>query len=165
MTKHGVLFTFALLALVAAGCGSSGSAAGGNPAATGAPPSGVVTHPPAAPIARHRPPDAEMMAALRAWAAFPVNVRPRALVLTSDPVSAPSRGFLTTDLKEAFLSGAFVDPAAFPAGPAWAGGYPVVGARDALAVMRAEGSPANGAPAPPTPLPITVVRWCDAILD
>ncbi len=159
MTKHRVLFTFAVLALVAAGCGSSGSVAAGNPAATRQSTSQVVTHPPATRIARHRPPDAEMMAALRAWEAFPVDVRPRPLVLTSDPVSAPSGGFLTTDLKEAFLSGAFVDPAVFPAGPARAGGDPVVGARGALAVMRAEGSPANGAPAPPTPLRITMVRF------
>lgn len=150
---------FALLALVVAGCGSSGSVARGNPVTTRVPPSGAATLPPATRIARHRRPDPELMVALRAWAAFPVNVRPRALVLTSDPVTAPSRGFLTTELKEAFLSGAFLDPAVFPAGPARAGGYPVVGARDALAVLRAEGSPANGAPAPPIPLPITGVRF------
>jgi hypothetical protein len=101
----------------------------------------------------------EMQAALRAWSAFPVTASPRPLVLTSDPVSAPARGFSTNDAKEAFLTGVFTAPAAFPAGPQRADGYPVVTAEEALAVLRAEGTPASGAPRPPTPLVITTIRF------
>jgi hypothetical protein len=100
-----------------------------------------------------------MRAALEAWSTFPVNATPRPLVLTTDPVSAPASGFRTTDAKEAFLSGAFVAPSALPAGPQHADGYPVVSAAQAFATMRAEGSPAVGAPRPPTPLVITDVRF------
>src|SRR5436190_4253030 len=96
--------------------------------------------------------------ALRAWATFPVNASVRALVLTSDRVSAPAFGFPTVDAKEAFLTGLFITPSALPLGPRQADGYPVVTASNALAVMRAEGTPAGGAPRPPTPLVITSVH-------
>jgi hypothetical protein len=101
----------------------------------------------------------DMHAALQAWATFPVNASPRPLVLTTDPVSAPARGFRTVDAKEAFLSGAFTAPAVLPSGPRHAAGYPVTTAADAFALLRAEGTPAGGAPRPPTPLVITGVRF------
>jgi hypothetical protein len=79
-------------------------------------------------------------------------------VLTSDPVSAPAGGFRTDGDKEAFLSGAFVAPANLPSGPQSADGYPVMSAAQALAVMRAEGSPAGGSVRPPSPLMITAIN-------
>jgi hypothetical protein len=100
-----------------------------------------------------------MRVALRAWATFPVNASPRQLVLTTDPVSAPARGFRTDDAKEAFLSGAFIASGTLPSGPQHAAGYPVLTATQALAVMRAEGTPAGGAPRPPNPLVITGIRF------
>jgi len=101
----------------------------------------------------------EMRAALDAWASFPINASVRPLVLTADPVSAPASGFRTVDAKEAFLTGLFSAPAAVPSGPQQADGFPVISAAQALAVMRAEGTPAGGAPRPPTPLVITSVRF------
>ena len=100
-----------------------------------------------------------LRAALLAWSAFPVDAVPRPLVLLDDPVTAPASGFATDDAKEAFLSGAFVTPATLPSGPQAAAGYSVISAADALGVMRSEGTPASNAPAPPTPLVITAVRF------
>jgi hypothetical protein len=101
----------------------------------------------------------EMRAALDAWASFPIDASVRPLVLTADPVSAPASGFRTVDAKEAFLTGLFTAPDAVPSGPQEADGFPVISAAQALAVMRAEGTPAGGAPRPPTPLVITGVRF------
>jgi hypothetical protein len=106
-----------------------------------------------------------MRAALDAWATFPVDASVRPVVLTSDPVSNPASGFRTTDAKEAFLTGLFTAPSTLPVGPADAGGYPVVGAADALAMMRAEGTPAIGAPRAPAPLVITDVRFGDSSFE
>jgi hypothetical protein len=100
----------------------------------------------------------QLQAALDAWSTFPVDASPRPLILTSDPVSAPASGFRTGDDKEAFLSGAFAAPATLPSGPQNAAGYPVIGAAQALAAMRAEGSSAIGAIRPPSPLVITAVN-------
>jgi hypothetical protein len=100
----------------------------------------------------------QLEAALEAWATFPVHASPRPLILTSDPVSAPAGGFRTGDDKEAFVSGAFAARATLPPGPQNAAGYPVTSAAQALAVMRAEGSPAIGAIRPPSPLVITAIR-------
>jgi hypothetical protein len=97
--------------------------------------------------------------ALRAWDSFPVAASPRPLVMTSDVVSAPALGFPSVETKEAFLTGLFVAPGPLPAGPAEADGYRVLSATDALAVMRAEGSPAAGAPYVPAPLHITNVGF------
>ena len=101
----------------------------------------------------------EMRAALDAWASFPINASVRPLVLTSDPVSAPTSGFRTVDAKDAFLTGLFIAPDAIPSGPQQAEGFPVISAAQALAAMRAEGTAAGGAPHPPTPLVITSVRF------
>ncbi len=100
----------------------------------------------------------QLRSALRAWANFPVHASPRPLVLMASPVSAPSTGFPTEDAKEAFLSGALEAPGQLPAGPPESEGYPVVSAVEALATIRSEGSPALGAPEPPTPLVIGEVR-------
>ncbi len=104
----------------------------------------------------------EMRAALEAWSAFPIHAAPRPLVVLDDPVSAPASGFTTNDAKEAFLSGAFVAPATLLSGPLAAARYPGLSAADALGLMRSEGTPAGGAPAPPTPLVITTVRFDSA---
>jgi hypothetical protein len=101
----------------------------------------------------------EMGEAVDAWATFPVNASPRPIVLTSDPVSAPDTGFATDDAKEAFASGAFVAPRAYPTGPTESDGLPVASAADAFTTMRNEGTPASGAPTPPTPLVVTNVRF------
>ncbi len=105
------------------------------------------------------PPEAvaQLRSALDAWAKFPVDGSPRPFVLTSDPVSAPASGFRTVDAKEAFLTGLFVAPPNLPTGPGRAGGYPARTSAQALATMRDEGTPALGAPRPPTPLRITRV--------
>ncbi|HEY7440078.1 MAG TPA: hypothetical protein VIC35_11860 [Acidimicrobiia bacterium] len=100
-----------------------------------------------------------MRAALEAWASFPVKAAVRPLVLISDPVSAPAFGFATVDAKEAFLAGVFVAPSSFPPGPRQAESFPLITAEQALALMRAEGTPAGGAPRAPTPLVITGVRF------
>jgi hypothetical protein len=100
-----------------------------------------------------------MRAALDAWASFPINAPVRPLVLTADPVSAPASGFRTVDAKEAFLSGLFVAPDAVPSRPQQAEGFPVMSAAQALEVMRGEGTPAGGAPRPPTPLVIASIRF------
>ncbi len=101
-----------------------------------------------------------MRTALGKWAKFPADTSHRPLVLTSDPVSGPAYGFRTDGAKEAFLTGLFVAPAVLPSGPQAAGGYPVVSAAQALAAMRAEGTPAgSGNLNQPTPLVITGVRF------
>lgn len=103
-----------------------------------------------------------MRAALGAWSAFPIEASPRPLVLLDDPVTAPRSGFVTTDAKEAFLSGAFVASIVLPTGPPSADGLPVISADQALEAMRAEGTPASNAPSPPTPLTITGARFGSA---
>jgi hypothetical protein len=102
---------------------------------------------------------AQLRNALDAWSTFPVDTSDRPLVLTSDPVSAPAEGFGTDDAKEAFLTGAFTAPPVLPSGPQVDGGYPVITAAQALALMRADGSPADGKTNVPTPLVITSVRF------
>jgi hypothetical protein len=101
----------------------------------------------------------QMRIALQAWAKFPVKTSHRPLVLTSDPVSGPADGFRTDDAKEAFLTGLFIAPVVLPSGPQDAGGHPVVTAAQALAAMRAEGTPAVGNPHRPTPLVVTSIRF------
>ncbi len=87
-----------------------------------------------------------LSAALEAWATFPVGAHPRELVLTGDQV-VPG-GFPSSDTKEAFLSGLFVAPPMFPAGPPDAGGFPVMSSEAAFEAMQSEGTPGPGDPAP-----------------
>jgi hypothetical protein len=103
-----------------------------------------------------------MRAALGAWSAFPVDASPRPLVLLDDPVTAPRSGFVTTEAKEAFLSGAFVASTVLPAGAPSANGLPIISADQALEAMRAEGTPAANAPSPPAPLTISGARFGSA---
>ena len=90
--------------------------------------------------------DPALSAALKTWASFPVGAHPRELVLTGDDV-VPG-GFPTSETKEAFLSGLFVAPPTFPAGPPDAGGFPVMSSEAAFEAMRDEGTPGPGDPAP-----------------
>jgi hypothetical protein len=102
---------------------------------------------------------AKLRSALQAWALFPEDATPRPLVLTSDSVAGPESGFATTELKEAFFTGLFIAPSSLPTGPREASGYPVISAADALELMRAEGTSAQGAPTQPPPLVISDVRF------
>jgi len=92
--------------------------------------------------------DPALKAALNAWASFPVRAQPRKLVLTGDQVMPG--GFPSNDTKEAFLSGLFVAPQAFPAGPTDAGGFPLMSSQAAFEAMQREGTPGPGGPAPLT---------------
>jgi hypothetical protein len=91
---------------------------------------------------------------LQVWTAFPVDATPRPLVLLGGPVVDPAEGFPDGASKLAYLAGAFDLPAAYPAGPPRAAGWPLVDARQAVAVLRAQGSKQ----ASPSRLPVTRIR-------
>jgi hypothetical protein len=94
--------------------------------------------------------------AVEAWAAFPVDVSPRPVVLIGDPVSGP-RGFATDDQKVAFAAGAIDRPAHLPVGPDTADGYQIVSADRAFALLRSSVAKVSGV-ATKTRLTITDVR-------
>jgi hypothetical protein len=112
------------------------------------------TSPPAAP----QPSNPALTSALARWADFPVLANPRPIVLTGDRVVGPALGFKTDQAKEAFSEGMFVSPAALPATPSSANGYPLVTASDAYAILHGEGTPIKGSPDTVPPLTITGVR-------
>lgn len=92
------------LAGALAGCGSGGSdpgTGGGDPAAI-----------------------------LADWRSFPVDAKPRPLVLTGPAILDPQVSL--GDLKEVYLNGRVDLAAALPASPPTAGGYPVLSAKAAL---------------------------------
>lgn len=72
--------------------------------------------------------------ALRKWSGFPVSRRPRPLVLAAPYVNGP-RGFPSGAAKLAFISGAIDPPAALPASPARAAGYPLISAGEAFRAL------------------------------
>jgi hypothetical protein len=112
------------------------------------------------------PSDPKTQAALASWSTFPVDRAPRPLILIEGTVDAPARGFTDPDIavadaqKEAFDSGAISTPPSLPAGPPTAGGYPVIGAGDALARLRASGSGTSA-----TTLTTTDLRFGTASFD
>jgi hypothetical protein len=73
--------------------------------------------------------------ALRKWSGFPVSRRPRPLVLAAPHVNGPPRGFPSGAAKLAFISGAIDPPAAPPASPARAAGYPLISAGEAFRAL------------------------------
>src|SRR5256885_7921413 len=72
---------------------------------------------------------------LQAWAAFPVHASPRPIVLVGSAVLDPPGGFLDDSSKEALMRGLFDRPAHLPVGPETSGGYAVISAYAAFAVL------------------------------
>lgn len=85
---------------------------------------------PVAEVGPTSPEPASMDAALAPWKDFPVTGT-RPLVVVGPAVSAPATGFPDGETKEAWLAGAIDLPARLPAGPATAGGYPILTAAQA----------------------------------
>ena len=77
---------------------------------------------------------------LQAWAGFPIHASPRPIVLAGSPVLGPSK-FPNGQAKLDYIDGVFRLEAPLPSGPATSDGYPVVGARAALALLRAQSHP------------------------
>jgi hypothetical protein len=101
-----------------------------------------------APLLRH---------ALASWSHFPIRATPRPIVLIDgDNVNAPGTGFSDDADKEAFLDGAIVPPATFPAGPRSAAGGPVISAAGALRILR---NPPGSGPAATTQLVVTSIEF------
>jgi hypothetical protein len=99
--------------------------------------------------------------ALRRWAGFPVRAAPRPLVLTGQLVDDPRNGFPDGDSKLAYLAGAFDPPPVFPAGPRQAAGFPVIDARQAVGLLRQQGSKQQVS----TRLRVTAMRLASAVFD
>src|SRR3954468_16095313 len=89
------------------------------------------------------PPGGDPAAALARWRSFPAEADPRPLVLTDGFVRDPASGFTGDADKEAYLAGAFDVAVTLPAGPATAGGYPVVPAKEAVDRLRATAGPGS----------------------
>lgn len=75
-------------------------------------------------------------AALRDWAAFPVNAVPRPLVLTGSSIIDPASGFANSDDKAAYLSGSFDLMSRLPSATATADGREVMTAQSALTMLK-----------------------------
>jgi hypothetical protein len=108
------------IAGVLAGCGESPTVLGATPTA-----------------------GAGLSAELQGFATFPVNASPRPIVLIGGPIDGPDR-FDDGPAKEAFLGGGIAAPAHFPGGPARAGGFPLIGAADAFAMLLSQTGFSNG---------------------
>lgn len=140
--RRGLLAGGLLLGL-AAGCGSGAASATGDAVA--------------APVDATGPTEADARRALQVWSAFPVGAVPRPVVLVAPPVLDPSTGFPDGATKLSYLDGAFGFPASYPGGPARAAGVPVIDARQAAAVLRAENHIRSEPP--PGRLPVTGIRF------
>jgi hypothetical protein len=100
--------------------------------------------------------------ALQIWSAFPVKASPRPLILLGGQVNAPSGGFPDDTSKIAFLDGAINAPGTFPTGPATAGGFPLISAKDAFGFFR---STAGQGPTATVDLDVTSVRLGTAVFE
>lgn len=105
-----------------------------------------------------RPPGPELERALAAWSQFPVTATPRPLVLAGPDVTGPLPGFPSGGAKLAYLEGQFTFPRTMPRGPGSAGGFRVITAGQAAALLRQGG--VKGPPAG-TRLAVTTVRLGD----
>ena len=93
----------------------------------------------------------QLARALREWSGFTVSASPRPLVLavaagSPSRITDPLTGFRDSADKLAYLDRAIHVPAALPAGPAAAAGYPLISARQGLRVLMsgaAQGPPAT----------------------
>lgn len=77
--------------------------------------------------------------ALQVWAAFPITASPRPLVIAPGAGGSPDGPhgvYGDENVKEALLGGAFDRPAHLPAGPATAGGYPIISAYKAFDLLK-----------------------------
>lgn len=79
-------------------------------------------------------------AALRDWAAFPVDAVPRPLVLTGPSIIDPASGFANSDDKVAYLSGSFDLMSRLPSAAATADGREVMTAQSALTMLKDAGA-------------------------
>jgi hypothetical protein len=81
-------------------------------------------------------------AALRLWRTFPVQAKPRPIVLLrGENVLDPPSGFRTGQAKLAYIQGRFVLRAPLPPGPATAGGFRLVSAAAAYRSLAPLGRP------------------------
>jgi hypothetical protein len=100
--------------------------------------------------------------ALRIWSGFPMKASPRPLILLEGQVNAPASGFSDDATKIAFGDGAINAPAAFPPGPATAGGFPLVSAQEAFGLFR---STAGQGPPATIDLDVTSVQLGTAVFE
>lgn len=77
----------------------------------------------------------ELAAALAKWKDFPAEADPRPLLIMRN---VSGGGFNTGEAKMAFMDGNWTVPDELPETPEEFGGYPVIGAADALAVLRGD---------------------------
>jgi hypothetical protein len=106
--------------------------------------------------------DPKMSEALEQWKDFPAEGGKRPLVVLQGIAGG---GWRTSQAKSAYMSGGWRIPSHLPETPDRVDGYPVISAREALKVLRAED--ADGRRQPPT-LQITEVRMSsipDAVTD
>jgi hypothetical protein len=145
-----------VLGLAVAGCGTTSEAE--HPA--GDPGPGTINAEPGVAVVPTGATEADARKALTYWASFPVDAGPRPVVLADgQAVLAPATGFPAAgDAKASFVDGRFAFPARLPSGPARVGGLPVISAREAVALLRAEtGTGGRGVPVPPL-LAVTGIR-------
>jgi hypothetical protein len=102
-----------------------------------------------------RPAGETLRRALQAWSGFPASASPRPLVLAGPDVADPPAGFPGGAAKLAYLERAVWFPARLPRGPAAAGGFRLITARQAATAFRAG---AASSPPPGTRLQVTTVR-------
>jgi hypothetical protein len=99
-------------------------------------------------------------AALRMWRTFPVQAKPRPIVLLrGENVLDPPSGFRTSEAKLAYIQGRFVLRAPLPTGPATTGGFRLMSAAAAYRSLAPLGRP--GLPEVP-PLVVTAVHLATA---
>jgi hypothetical protein len=80
----------------------------------------------------------QLQHALSLWKSFPVNGRPRPIVLAGaagNIATSPYFGFLTGDNKIAFMNGQVDPPSAFPSSPTTLDGLPIMPAEEAFRVL------------------------------
>jgi hypothetical protein len=83
-----------------------------------------------------QPTPQQVNAALKDWSAFPIGRSPRPLIILGENVTGPASGFPSGAGKLALERGAISDPGRLPASPATAGGYPLISASRALAILQ-----------------------------
>jgi hypothetical protein len=81
-------------------------------------------------------PSRELGAALRAWSGFPARASRRPLVLAGPDIVDPPNRFPGAAAKLAYLERAVRFPSSLPPGPARAGGFHLINARQAVALFQ-----------------------------
>jgi hypothetical protein len=86
--------------------------------------------------------------ALHAWGGFPVNRRPRPLILLEGYVLNPEYGFSGDNTKMAFDNGQIMQPENWPAAPPSSMGFPVTGAAGTFKILTTPTTNVLGTPPP-----------------